>query len=74
MNSSIFKSRRKCWEGCYVPTNDERLAVWALRYYGTGHHKNKQDVNNPDETSMIKESTTTDLELLNHIDNRSRTD
>lgn len=67
MNSSIFKSRRKCWDGCRAPTNDERLAVWALRYYGAGHHKGSHEVGSPEETPINQGSNAREhsLKLFN---------
>lgn len=30
--------RRATWDGCLPPTNDERRAHWAARYFAGGHH------------------------------------
>jgi hypothetical protein len=38
---SIFRTRPKSWDGCTPPTNDERRAAWASRYYSAGHHRKK---------------------------------
>lgn len=38
----IIKLRRSSRDDCYVPSNDERRATWALRYYSAGHHKNNE--------------------------------
>ena len=35
---SIFRTRRHSWDGCTPPTNNERRANWASKYYGEGHH------------------------------------
>lgn len=37
MNTSIFPARRI--EQYRPRTNDERLAMWAQRYYSQGHHR-----------------------------------
>lgn len=32
--------QRATWDGCRVPTPDERLAIWAWRYMRSGHYRN----------------------------------
>lgn len=34
----ITRTRPRSWEGCLPPTNDQRRAAWAEKYYGQGHH------------------------------------
>lgn len=68
MNSFIFKSHRKSWKGCYVLSNDERRAAWALRYYGAGHHKNNESLCNPTNQAMCLDSGTMDMRPLKHTD------
>lgn len=35
---SIVRTRRHSWSGCTPPTNNERRAAWAAKFYGEGHH------------------------------------
>jgi len=38
MNAII---QRGTWEGCRPFSADERLALWASRYYASGHHRER---------------------------------
>lgn len=33
--------QRGTWEGCRPFSADERLALWASRYYASGHHRER---------------------------------
>jgi hypothetical protein len=68
MNSFIFKSHRKSWKGCYVLSNDERRAAWALRYYGAGHHKNNESLCNPNNPVICLEPGATSVAPLKQTD------
>jgi len=46
----IIKLRRSSRDDCYVPSNDERRATWALRYYSAGHHKNNEGSHTLDDS------------------------
>lgn len=39
---AIFRTKPHRWTGCTPPTNDERRAMWAAKYYGNGHHNRQQ--------------------------------
>lgn len=39
---AIFRTKPARWDGCTPPTNDERRAAWAAKYYGNGHHNRQQ--------------------------------
>jgi len=36
---AITRTRPKSFEGCTPLSNDERRALWAQRYYGSGRHQ-----------------------------------
>ena len=38
-NHSVARTERGKWTGCLPPTNDERRAAWAARFYAGGHHR-----------------------------------
>jgi hypothetical protein len=40
MNSSIVHART--WAALRPPSNDERRAQWAARFYSQGHHRTPQ--------------------------------
>ena len=53
----IFVSRTapKSWDGCTPPTNDERRAEWAQRFYSAGHHRPKPRIRVKPRIRIIKD-------------------
>ena len=41
---------RATWDGCRVPSQDERRAHWAAKYFLGGYHRDEWPYRLPDET------------------------
>lgn len=38
---TIVRTKPHSWHGCEPPSNDQRRAEWAAKFYSAGHHRKK---------------------------------